>query len=60
MDVLLSVKSQTSRFGSGTGNCLRNTEFAKLKIVEFAPMPRANANIATAAKPGLFASARHP
>ena len=48
----------TSRSEPGYGSGRRRTALTKVKIVVFAPMPRASDRIATAVKPGLFRRAR--
>jgi len=55
---LLSVSDTTSlgRVSPGTG--LSNVELIQLKIVVFAPIPKASVRIASAANPGAFAITR--
>src|SRR5271154_3858268 len=52
--------AETSRLGSGKGSGCKSTAFTTLKIVVVAPIPSARVRMATAAKPGLFASIRSP
>ena len=46
--------------GSFTEGFLRRISLITLKIVVFAPMPRARVRTATAVNPGFFASIRRP
>ena len=50
------IQTITNRSGSEYGSGCKSTPLTTLKIAVFAPMPSASVRIATAVKPGFFAS----
>src|SRR5579864_1296405 len=57
---LLRVSDTTSLGRASPGTGFSNAELIQLKIVVFAPIPRASVRTAIAAKPGLFLITRNP